>query len=69
MGLVNVHIKELENFFESEIPAYAVLSHRWSREELTYKEVLKKKVDENKQGYQKLIKACKIAANHGLDYI
>lgn len=69
MRLINIQTKELEEFFESEIPAYAIISHRWSHDELTFKEVYKKRVDPNKQGYKKLLKACEIAADCGLDYV
>ena len=69
MRLINIKTKELEEFFETEIPSYAILSHRWAHEELTFKEIFKKRVNHNKQGYKKLVKACDIAADCGLDYL
>jgi len=36
MRLLNVKTKELEEFYESDIPAYAVLSPTWGKNELTF---------------------------------
>jgi hypothetical protein len=39
MRLINTKTLELEVFYDSEIPRYAILSHRWEGKELTLKEL------------------------------
>lgn len=43
----------LTEFFESDIPKYAILSHRWGAEEITFKELIDG-TGKNKSGYRKL---------------
>lgn len=61
MRLINVNTLKLEEFIGSNVPPYAIPSHRWSSEELTFKEVSKDRVDRSKEGYAKLKAACEIA--------
>jgi hypothetical protein len=37
MRLLNTKTFELQDFFEDATPAYAILSHTWETEEVTYK--------------------------------
>jgi hypothetical protein len=71
MHLINIHTKELEEFIQSEVPSYAILSHRWGlpAEELTFKEVSKKRIDRQKPGYSKLAEACRVAADYEVSYL
>ena len=69
MYLVNTKTLELEEFIEGEIPSYVILSHRWGREELNFEEVRKKRADETKRGYKKLIEASRVAAEYEVGYI
>ncbi|KAF1829424.1 HET-domain-containing protein [Decorospora gaudefroyi] len=55
MRLLNVHTRQLEEFFGEGIPLYAILSHTWGAEE--------------KQGYAKIDGCCRQAARHGLRYV
>lgn len=36
MRLLNIYTLKFQEFFENEIPPYHILSHRWSREEISY---------------------------------
>ncbi|KAE9381065.1 HET-domain-containing protein [Stipitochalara longipes BDJ] len=38
MRLINVHTMELEEYFDEEIPPYAILSHTWGKEEVSFQE-------------------------------
>jgi hypothetical protein len=38
MRLLNVKTMKLEEFFEKNIPAYAILSHTWGEDEITFRE-------------------------------
>lgn len=63
MRLVDTSTLELKEFFDSEIPDYAILSHRWSTEEVTYEEYTAGKKDTNtkKAGYRKVVDLCRLA--------
>jgi hypothetical protein len=39
MRLLNVFTGKLEEYFGSEIPKYAILSHTWGREEITFSDI------------------------------
>ena len=39
MRLLNVHTLTLEEFLDGSIPGYAILSHRWSNEEVTFQQM------------------------------
>jgi hypothetical protein len=51
----------------SEVPAYAILSHTWGEEEVTYQD-LKKGKDKSKAGWRKIQFCAKQAAVDGLEY-
>lgn len=69
MHLINIKTLALEEFIEGGIPEYAILSHRWTKEELNFKEVLKERADPDKKGYRKLVGACRVAAGYHVDYL
>jgi Heterokaryon incompatibility protein (HET) len=57
----------LTEFFESRIPEYAILSHRWEAEEVTFKDLIDGKT-KSKAGYRK-IQFCGEQSRHdGLQY-
>jgi hypothetical protein len=39
MRLLHIDTLEFTDFFEPDIPDYAILSHRWGKEEVTLQEV------------------------------
>jgi hypothetical protein len=43
----------LTEFFESRIPEYAILSHRWEAEEVTFKDLIDG-ISKSKVGYGKI---------------
>jgi hypothetical protein len=43
----------LTEFFESDIPRYAILSHRWGAEEVTFKDLMDG-ASKSKAGYGKI---------------
>ena len=65
MRLLNIHTLKLQEFEGDEIPPYIVTSHRWGKDEATYKDVLK---DKNKHtvGYEKIKQFCKAAKSQYL---
>lgn len=56
MRLINIHTFQLKEF-SSKPPAYAILSHRWTNDEISYKDFIK---DKNKEsiGYAKVKQFC-----------
>ncbi|KAE8385587.1 hypothetical protein BDV23DRAFT_188106 [Aspergillus alliaceus] len=60
---------DLEEFSENEVPPYAILSHRWGSEEVTFEEMTNK--DERikrKAGYRKIEQFCARVARDGFEY-
>jgi hypothetical protein len=41
MRLLNVATKKLEEYFGDDIPPYAILSHTWGTNEVTFKDIKK----------------------------
>ena len=54
-------------YFESDIPKYAILSHRWGTEEVTFKDLLDG-TSKNKAGYGKIRFCGEQARRDGLQY-
>jgi len=66
MRLLHTTDLRFEEFFDSQVPTYAILSHRWlDRQEVSYEEFLQaQKGDEaikGKGGYQKIKRFAKLA--------
>jgi len=70
MRLINTRTLELQEFFGTEIPEYAALSHTWILgKEVSYKEMTT--LDPTcraKEGYQKILNTCAIAAREKIEY-
>jgi len=63
----NDGVLSLTEFFESDIPEYAILSHRWGAEEVTFKDLLDG-TSKSKAGYGKIRFCGEQARRHGLQY-
>ncbi|KAI1854216.1 hypothetical protein JX265_000620 [Neoarthrinium moseri] len=63
----------MHDFFGSSIPDFAILSHTWGTEEITYQQWMARDDSEGslacKSGYQKIIRASQQAREDGLDWI
>lgn len=59
------------DYYDSQIPPYAILSHTWETEEVTYQDMQKLSAKEraSKRGWSKIEQACKIALKQELNYI
>lgn len=67
MRLINTETLTFRDFFESQIPSYAILSHRWGEREVTYKE-FKKRTMPACSGLVKIEKFCRLAAERGFEW-
>lgn len=69
MWLLNARTVTLEDFFESQAPSYAILSHTWGAEEVSFQDIQERQeVCKKKKGYQKIIHTCRQALKDGLEY-
>jgi hypothetical protein len=78
MRLLDTASLELKEFTDDEIPEYAILSHTWGKEEISFQEMQQMSFViggytsiplEQKAGYHKIRGSCKIVIQHGLSYI
>ncbi|GLA96992.1 hypothetical protein AtubIFM57143_004475 [Aspergillus tubingensis] len=58
----------IQEFFDYELPPYAILSHTWGEEEVTYQEINAVSAKE-KSGYKKIIQCCSVARADGYKYV
>ena len=68
MRLLNTRTHEFKEFFEANIPRYAILSHTWTDSEVSYKE-FRKGPNQESVSYRKIINACDLARDRNLDWI
>ena len=66
MRLINIHTLELREFGEDR-PHYAILSHRWSDDEVTYKDFVKGRRTDS-TGYQKIVRFCEYVKQREKSY-
>ncbi|KAN0094111.1 HET domain containing protein [Hyaloscypha variabilis] len=69
MRLIHSTNFELHEFIGSQIPQYAILSHTWGEEEISFQE-LQRNVPEvkEKKGFDKIRQCCRVAAEDGFEY-
>lgn len=68
MRLLNTKSHTFKEFFDSDIPKYAILSHRWGDEEITFQEFRKGKRRDS-EGYAKVKRCCSLAEERGLAWV
>jgi hypothetical protein len=70
MRLINTSTLRFEQFLGTKKPPYAILSHTWGNQEVTYDETLNPSQEtRRKAGFQKIESCCGIAREHGLSYV
>lgn len=68
MHLINVNTLKLEEFADDRnAPSYAILSHRWEDEEVSYKDLRRGRASQSK-GFRKIQMCCKQASEARLQY-
>jgi hypothetical protein len=73
MRLINNRQLGFENFIGSKIPSYAILSHTWEEEEISFQDfisqiIVSQKRVGRKKGYEKILKCCQLALRDGYEY-
>jgi hypothetical protein len=69
MRLINTTTFQLEEFFDSKIPKYAILSHTWEKEEVLFSDMAGITRVQSKIGFQKFQGACALAVSKGFKHI
>jgi hypothetical protein len=68
MRLIDTKTLTLKEFFGNQIPPYAILSHTWHEEEVSFQDWADQS-SASQKGYKKIFDACQLAQKHGYDYI
>ncbi|KAI7158020.1 hypothetical protein KC349_g5185 [Hortaea werneckii] len=71
MRLINTETLEMHEFLPAHIPRYAILSHRWQDEEVSFKQYSKRhKYAEIRQlkGFAKIEQFCRIARERQMEW-
>ncbi|KAI8625332.1 heterokaryon incompatibility protein-domain-containing protein [Xylariaceae sp. FL1651] len=70
MWLINTESLYLKEFSgdptDFQFPKYAILSHTWEGQEVSFQEMQNPEAARKKNGYQKIVQCCEIAKNEGL---
>jgi hypothetical protein len=71
MHLLNVHTLQLETFYQAEVPSYAILSHTWVKDEVSFAEIQNpmSPTISNKAGLDKIRRACQEAKSSRYNYV
>lgn len=69
MRLLNSHSLAIEEYWDANIPPYAILSHTWDHEEVSFQDMQDISIAERRFGFSKLKKAADLAAEDGYDWI
>ena len=63
MRLLNCTTLEFCEFFDSDIPKYVILSHRWGSDEASFQD-FEKELHHSRQGFAKIRKCCDVAKEY-----
>jgi hypothetical protein len=69
MRLINAQTVKLEEFFDEPRPSYAILSHTWDAEEITFSDLAEPQQAKTKQGFSKIQQVCELTQRHGLGFV
>ena len=67
MRLLNSKTLEFREFFDSDIPKYAILSHRWGSDEASFQD-FERGLERTRKGFSKIEQCCKMALNHSIEW-
>ncbi|PYH91218.1 HET-domain-containing protein [Aspergillus ellipticus CBS 707.79] len=60
---------DIQEFEDENRPPYAILSHRWDEEEVTFQDMKRNDAaTKTKKGYTKIRQFCQVAWDNGIDY-
>lgn len=71
MRLLNVKTLKFEEFIGEigdGIPSYAILSHTWGAEEVSYSDYINQQ-SQSKKGHEKILRFCQVAESEAFEYV
>lgn len=68
MHLLNTSTRKLETFVGRPVPKYAILSHTWGDDEVSFLDLANDLNVEHRDGYKKIQYTCDQALKDGLGY-
>ncbi|KAM0801607.1 heterokaryon incompatibility protein-domain-containing protein, partial [Usnea florida] len=68
MRLLNTESHTFQGFFDNSIPEYAILSHRWGDEEISFQQFWKGR-NQDSEGYAKVKRCCSLAQYRGVTWV
>jgi hypothetical protein len=69
MRLINTRTRKFEEFMGRNIPKYAILSHTWEEEEVSYTDYVDSRhLASHMKGFEKIHKTCQSAEREGIQY-
>lgn len=68
MRLLHTKKLSLEEFFDSKIPKYAILSHRWEDDEVSLQDFEEGKKRDG-AGFSKILRCCSLARSEGYEWV
>lgn len=70
MRLIKTDLVELKEFLPTDIPKYAILSHRWTDDEVSFQEMQgNHTLIAVKKGFKKILECCLRAESDGFEYV
>ncbi|KAH8686165.1 heterokaryon incompatibility protein-domain-containing protein [Tricladium varicosporioides] len=70
MRLINTTTLQVEEFIDQYVPPYAILSHMWGEEEVSFQEMQGcDEISTRKAGYKKIKQCCEIAMSDGFKHV
>ncbi len=68
MRLLKASTRTLHEFHGSIVPPYAILSHTWGEDEVSFQDIVQANYS-RKIGYRKILRCCELAASEGWEYV
>ncbi|KAL8924104.1 MAG: hypothetical protein Q9208_004241 [Pyrenodesmia sp. 3 TL-2023] len=68
MRLLHTETLEFQEFFDSQTPVYAILSHRWTGNEVSFEEFYQRK-EQDGQSFSKIKDCCRFAMEDGYEWV
>ena len=69
MRLLDVSTLQPRSFELRDAPKYAILSHTWGEEEISFRDLTERGSDRNKLGWKKILGMCEICKPSGLNWV
>lgn len=69
MRLLHVSTLQPRSFELRDAPVYAILSHTWGEEEISFRDLTERANDRNRVGWKKILSMCEVCKSKGLNWV